>query len=192
MPNKKLKILIVDDDKDLQEMYSEIFQNANFIVLQANDGVEGLDKATKELPDVIFTGIVMPRMDGFSMIESLKKTVMTSSIPVVISSHMGREEDKIRANELGVKDFIIRGTTRPVEVLERINSLFTEAGSKYVLEFSQFSMDAQQLAKDLNFQSSFNCLECGGRLLLEMKLMNVKDRLFEARFFCPKCSNDSN
>lgn len=187
MENKKLKILIVDDDIELRDMYVEIFQNANFIVVVADDGLEGLDKATKELPDVIFTGIVMPRMDGFSMIEALQKTVMTSSIPVIISSHMGREEDKIRAEKLGVKDFIVRGTTRPIEVVERISSLFITAGVEYRLEFNPYSYDAQNLAKELSFHANYLCLDCNEKLLLNLKLIDPKERTFEARFNCPNC-----
>jgi DNA-binding response OmpR family regulator len=189
MENKKIKILIVDDDIELREMYVEIFQNANFLVSVADDGLEGLDKATKELPDVIFTGIVMPRMDGFSMIEALQKTVMTSSVPVVISSHMGREEDKIRATKLGVKDFIVRGTTRPIEVVERISSLFIEAGGEYRLEFNPYALDAQNLAKDLSFHANYLCLDCNEKLILNLKLTDPKARTFEARLVCPNCGS---
>lgn len=183
----KVKLLIVDDDTQLREMYAEIFQNANFDVSQAGDGVEGLDKATKELPDVIFTGIIMPRMDGFSMMEALQKTVMTANIPIVISSHMGREEDRVRSEKMGAKDFIVRGNTRPVEVIERINSLFVEAGNEYNLAFDQFEFDAQKLAKDLSLQASLKCLDCGEKLVLNLKLTNPKERVFEAKFACPKC-----
>jgi DNA-binding response OmpR family regulator len=183
----KLKILLVDDDIELREMYAEIFENANFEVSQAGDGVEGLDVASKELPDVIFTGIIMPRMDGFSMIESLQKTVMTANIPIVISSHMGREEDRIRAEKLGVKDFIVRGNTRPVEVIERIGALFIEAGDEYEIAFDPFELDAQKLAKELSFQASFKCLDCGEKLVLNLKLTKPTERIFEARFVCPKC-----
>ncbi|MDD5397155.1 MAG: response regulator [Candidatus Moranbacteria bacterium] len=189
MENKKRKILIVDDDNELRDMYGEIFQGANFEVILANDGLEGLDKATKEIPDVIFTGIVMPRMDGFSMMDSLKKTVMTANIPIVISSHMGREEDRIKAEEYGAKDFIIRGTTRPVEVLKRISALFNSAGSVYKMEFDPFAADAQKLSKDLNFDASFKCLECGEKLLLELKLADPQKHVFEAKFVCPKCGS---
>jgi len=183
----KLKILLIDDDIDLREMYAEVFRNAGFEVLEAQDGVEGLDIASKEIPNVIFTGIVMPRMDGFTMMESLKKTVMTANIPIIISSHMGREEDRERANELGAKDFIIRNMTPPVEVVERVNSLFLKEGNEYKIAFSQYDFDAQKLAKNFSFQPNFLCLECGGKLILNMKLQNVKDRLFETRFVCSKC-----
>ncbi|KKQ44757.1 MAG: Two-component system response regulator [Candidatus Moranbacteria bacterium GW2011_GWC2_37_8] len=184
---KSKKILLVDDDVVLREMYAEIFQNANFEVIQASDGLEGLDVATKEIPDVIFTGIVMPRMDGFDMMEALKKTVMTANIPVVISSHMGRGEDQDRAKKLGAKDFIVRGITRPIEVIERISSIFIEAGKEYKLEFNPFALDAQELAKDLHFEASFLCLECKEKLVLNMQLKDPQSRTFDAHFVCPKC-----
>jgi two-component system chemotaxis response regulator CheY len=185
--DNKLKILLVDDDIQLRELYAEIFDNAGFQVYQADDGVQGLDFATANLPDVIFTGIDMPRMDGFTMVESLKKTVMTSKIPIIISSHMGREDDQKRANLLGVKDFIVRGTTTPIEVLERVKSLFNQAGGEYTITFDPYALDAQKLAKDLTFQPNFQCLDCGEKLTLKLKLVDPRDRVFEARFVCPKC-----
>ena len=187
MNDKKLKILIVDDDVPLRSLYAEVFANAGYEVLEAGDGVEGLDMASKNMPDVIFTGIVMPRMDGFTMMEALKKTVMTANIPIVISSHMGREEDQQRANVLGAKDFIIRDITRPIEVVERIGSLFVQSGGEYKLEFDSEKLDAKRIAKDLNFQENFLCLDCNEKLVLDMKLVNGKDRIFETRFVCPKC-----
>ncbi len=183
----KIKILIVDDDVPLRGLYAEVFTNAGYEVFEAGDGVEGLDMASKNMPDVIFTGIVMPRMDGFSMMEALKKTVMTANIPVVISSHMGREEDQQRANVLGAKDFIIRDITRPIEVVERIGSLFAQSGGEYKIEFNAETQDAKKLAKDLNFQENFLCLDCNEKLVLKMKLTNAQDRIFETVFVCPKC-----
>lgn len=187
MEEKKLKILLVDDDAVLREMYAEIFQSANFEVLEANDGLAGLDKASTNLPDVIFTGIIMPRMDGFDMMEALKKTVMTANIPVVISSHMGRGTDMERAMELGAKDFIIRDATRPVEVVKRIKALFDEAGAEYRLRFDTFELDANRIAKELNFQPGFLCLDCNERLVLNLKTKNAKERIFETKFVCPNC-----
>lgn len=185
--DKKLKILLVDDDINLRQLYAEVFQNSGFDVVEANDGVEGLDKASKEAPDVIFTGIVMPRMDGFAMMESLKKTVMTANIPVVISSHMGREEDQQKAKILGVKDFIIRDMTRPIEVVERIKALFVKEGKEFRINFNTEALDAPKIAEELSFNPTFSCLECGTTLSLSLKLTNKKDRIFESRFVCPKC-----
>lgn len=187
MENKNLKILLVDDDIETREMYAEIFQNANYKVMQANDGVEGLDLASREIPDVVFTGIVMPRMDGFGLMEALKKTVTTANIPVVICSHMGREEDQKRANLLGAKDFIMRDITPPREVLKRVNALFLKEGKTYQVEFNPFSLDSQKIALELGFNQNFSCLDCGEKTVLTLKLTKPKDRIFEAKFICPKC-----
>jgi len=187
MAEKKIKILLVDDDVETREMYAEVLAKAGYEIVQANDGVEGLDITTKEMPDLIFTGIVMPRMDGFTMMETLKKTVMTASIPVVISSHMGREEDQQRANVLGAKDFIMRNVTPPKEVVERINALFVRSGMQYTIDFNPYSMDAQKLARDLSFNTDFQCLECNEKTALSLKLVDTKNRIFEAEFICPRC-----
>lgn len=185
--SKAIKILLVDDDVPTREMYAEVLTRAGYEIIQANDGVEGLDLATKQMPNLIFTGIIMPRMDGFTLIETLKKTVMTANIPVVISSHMGREEDKKRANLLGARDFIMRDVTTPKEVVERVNALFVRAGSQYVFEFNVYALDAQKLARDMGFDNDYQCLECSEKMLLALKLMDSKNKTFEARFICPKC-----
>ncbi len=182
----KHRILIVDDDVETRETYAEVFRNASFEVLEAQDGLEGMDIATKEKPDIIFTGIIMPRMDGFSMMEELQKNVATAGIPVVISSHMGREQDQQKANVLGAKDFILRGMTSPREVVQKIQSLLTASGS-YRLAIDQYSFDAQKLAKEINFSAKLNCLECNEKLCLEIKVKNPQENNFQARFICPNC-----
>jgi DNA-binding response OmpR family regulator len=192
MDQKKKKILIIDDDADLREMYADVFRADNYDVLEAADGVEGLDMATKEMPDIIFTGIIMPRMDGFTMMESLKKTVMTSKIPVVISSHMGREEDRKRADELGAKDFIVKGYTKPGEIVERIGVLLAAGDNSYDVDFNQESLDVRRLGKELGFPEKFECPQCGEKMQLRLKLTNREDRIFEARFLCGVCGNASN
>ena len=186
MSEEKIKILVVDDDLESREMYKEVLQKANFTVLEGSDGVEGLDLATRNLPDVIFTGIIMPRMDGFSMMEELKKNVTTSRIPVIIFSHMGREEDQRKANLLGAKDFIVRDLVTPVQVVERIKSIFVKSGS-YQIEFNPYSLDAQKLAKDLNLSDDFQCMECDEKMIMNLKLIDVREKKFEVKFVCPNC-----
>lgn len=184
--DKKIRILIVEDDQATREMYVEVFRSHGYDVLEAEDGVEGLDRATKEVPDVIFTGISMPRMDGFGLMEALKKLVTTANIPIIISSHLGKEEDRKRANELGARDFIVRGFTSPNEIVERISALFLN-GNKFKIIFDTTALDAPRIARDLNFNSSFGCMECDEKMILELMLKNPKEKVFEASFICPKC-----
>jgi twitching motility two-component system response regulator PilH len=184
--NKKIKILIVDDDPPTRNMYSEVFTNADFDVMEASDGVEGLDIATKNNPDVIFTGISMPRMDGFSLVEQLKKNTQTCNIPVVISSHLGRESDRQRANSLGARDFIIRDVTPPREVVERIKTILTCAGD-YLVEINPYNFDAQKLSKDEGISGNFQCPECGGKIVLHLKNTNLKEKKYRVIFVCSHC-----
>ncbi len=177
----KRRILIVDDDIDVLDTYAHVFRNVDYDVIEANDGLEGLDKATKNRPDIIFTGIIMPRMDGFTMIEALKKNPLTSSIPFAINSHLGREEDKKRAEEIGAVDFIIRDYTPPREVVERISARLI--GGSYILEFDPDGGDAQRLAKDLGLENFFQCPD-DGKMILRITIKDSHNRRFEATLDC--------
>lgn len=181
----KTKILIVDDDDNVRNLYADVFKEKGFEVIEAIDGVDGLDKATKKNPDVIFTGIVMPRMDGFGMIEVLKKNVATSNMPVIMSSHLGREQDKQRAKNLGVKDFIVLGYYTPREVVEKFKLLFS--AREYELKIVPNELGAKKLASDLKIKEGLRCEKCDSELILSLKIADEKDKIFSAKFVCLKC-----
>ena len=185
MEEKKTKILIVDDDENVRNLYSDVFREKGFEVIQAIDGVDGLDKATKNVPDLVFTGIIMPRMDGFSLIEALKKNVSTSEIPVMVSSHLGREEDKRRAEKLGAKDFIMLGYYTPYEVVEKVRLLFSS--HEYELRVISNDLGARKLAEDMKIKDGLRCNKCDGELILSLKLADVKNRTFSAKLVCLRC-----
>ncbi len=178
------KILIVDDDEDTRTTYASVFSKNGFVVVEANDGIEGLDKATSEEGiDVIFTGIIMPRMDGFQMMEALKKNTVTSNIPIFMNSHLGREDDRGKALALGAKDFIIKGIIPPNEVVTKI---LHELGEKsYVLKVDPFEMDGQQLIQDFSLPDDLVCDNCGANLAVQLDSRG--ENYFHARLLCPSC-----
>lgn len=179
-PGKKT-IAIVDDDVDTLDMYANIFEMADYNVIRASDGLEALSVISDHTPHLIFTGIVMPRMDGFAMIEALKQNKRTSEIPVVINSHLGREADRKRAEELGAKDFIIRGFTPPREVLERIGALLLR--SEYTFRFDATDPEARKLVKDLGASNFFVCPR-GQEMVIKLSIEDPKELMFSARFSC--------
>jgi two-component system, OmpR family, response regulator ResD len=183
--DKKIKILIVDDDESVKSMYSEIFKREGFEVEEAADGLDGLDKAVKNPPSVIFTGIIMPRMDGFGLKQELAKNVVTADIPVVMNSHMGRREDLERANELGMSDFIVLGMNTPRQVVDRIKALFER--EEYDVQIDPKELDAHKIARDLNFNPQFECPKCGRPMVLHMQLVDVPAKEFRAIFSCTNC-----
>lgn len=181
--NRHKRILLIDDDKETRELYAEFLRAAGFEVQEAADGLEGLEKVNQIAPDVIITGIIMPRMDGFGLVDALKKNVMTAHIPVVFLSHLGREEDQKRAAEIGVKDFIIRDMTPPNDVISRIKALF--ASTEYLIGIDPFNYDAAKLARDFNLNSDFLCSEKeGGKLVLRLRLRDDASRRFDADLTC--------
>ncbi len=180
---KELRILLIDDDELSRDIYAEVFVNSGFKVLKAKDGVEGLDIATKEKPDVIFTGIIMPRMDGFSLMQELKKNVSTANIPVAIFSHFGRKEDQERAKELGAKDFIIRTDTPPIRAVERIKNIFFK--KEYYIKFDINSMESHRLMQDLKLKNNLQCSECKKSVVL--KLLVDSNNNLTVKFICQDC-----
>lgn len=176
----KKVILIVDDDVSVRDVYAEVLQNAGFVVEKAGDGVEAIAAVSKAIPDLVFTGIIMPRMDGFSLAETLKKNVSTANVPVVFSSHLGRLEDKRRADELGARGFFILGMTSPNEVVANVKAILS--GGEYTFHIDLGDSDSLRLAHDLGIDPAFTCE--GGRYRLRLRITNKERKLFEAELVC--------
>lgn len=185
MEKKKIKILIVDDNNDIRTVYAEVCRKSGFEVEEAIDGLDGLDKATKNIPDIVFTGIIMPRMDGFDLMTSLKKNVATKDIPVIISSHMGREEDQKKAMDLGAKDFIVKTMNTPNEIVEKVEAMF--CADMYKLKIVENELDAERLVSAMQLGKGMKCPKCGEGLMISLELVDPDEKDFKANISCPKC-----
>lgn len=182
---KMLKVLVVDDDDVLRNTYADVFKQAGWDVREAKDGLEGLDSANTETPDVIFSGIIMPKMDGFGMMEALARNVNTSKVPVVIFSHMGREEDRQKAQSLGARDFFVQGMITPFEIVKKIKALF--GSGEYDLRFNINELDAPKLAEEIGINATFKCSRCLESMVIQLKDFNSQNGEFSAKLVCPKC-----
>lgn len=120
MPSSKLKILLVEDERILVEMYRDKFIKAGFEVLLAFDAKEGLRLAKEEKPDLILLDILLPGENGISFYVKLKKEPEISSIPVVAFSNYDDPETKEEAARLGIKDYLIKTSFTPQEVVDKI------------------------------------------------------------------------
>lgn len=180
----RTKIIIVDDDADTRSLYADAFRGVNFNVREGTDGLDGLKLVNEDIPDIIITGIIMPRMDGFDFVEELKKNITTAHIPVIFISHLGREEDEKRSTELGVKAFLLRAMTSPRDMIERVNDILTS--KEYVLAIDPFSFDAAKFAQDFKLNPDFVCSEekVGGRVVLKLRKMDGGSEHFDAEITC--------
>ena len=117
----KLKIFIVDDDKFLLDMYSVKFKQSGFDVEVGVGGEDALNKLRSGYePDVIMLDIVMPNIDGFAFLEALRKENVGGNPTVIVLSNQGQDEEIRRAKDLGAKDYIIKASAIPSEVLEQV------------------------------------------------------------------------
>jgi DNA-binding response OmpR family regulator len=177
MSNDQIRLLLVDDDADTRDVYVQFLTEAGFVVEQAENGLDALQQIQAIKPDLIISGIIMPKMDGFMLVQALKQSVETSEIPIIFLSHLGREEDEHRSKELGVDDFIVRDTTPLKEVVARIRVLLT--ATEYILAIDPESFDAKRLAADMGLPENFASPDgVNGRYVLRIKLVDAARRRF--------------
>jgi len=120
---KKLKILLVEDDSFLAEMYATKFNLEGFEVEIAADGERGLELARKENPDIILLDILLPKLDGFTVLRRLKKNSKTKSIPIVLLTNLGQKDDIKKGLEEGAEGYLIKAHFMPSEVVEKIKKI---------------------------------------------------------------------
>ena len=127
MEGEKKKILIVDDDSFLLDMYAFKFSQNNFDVYTASGGVEAIQKLKDGLnPDIILMDIIMPEMDGFEMFEKINNEKLSPSSTKIILSNKGQQEDIDRGVVLGAAGYIIKVNSTPVEVIEKVMKILRD------------------------------------------------------------------
>lgn len=118
---KKYKIFIVDDDKFLLDMYSVKFREKGFDVEVGVGGEEALVKLRDGLiPDIIMLDIVMPGVDGFQFLETIKKEGLGGDAIIIVLSNQGQDSEIERAKGLGADDYIVKASAIPSEVLDQV------------------------------------------------------------------------
>lgn len=123
---KGKKILFVDDDKFLLDMYAMKFGKAGYEV-RAADSTNAALKILRDgwVPDIILTDIVMPEMDGLEFVNAARKEKLAPNAAVVMLSNQGASEDLERAKELNVTSYIVKATTIPSDVLKEVERIFS-------------------------------------------------------------------
>ncbi|MFH0856723.1 MAG: response regulator [bacterium] len=120
---RQKKILIIDDDKFLSGLYIKKFTNEGFEVLSAVDGKKGLEIAKKNFPDIIILDILLPEIDGYEVLLSLKNNLTTKNIPVVLLTNFFQKEDIIKCFKAGARDYLIKSHFMPSEVVEKVKKI---------------------------------------------------------------------
>lgn len=118
----KNKILLIEDEPDQIEMIRMRLEANGFSVISAQDGAQGLRKASEEKPDLIILDVVMPHMDGFQVCNSLQQGEATKSIPILILTASGRKDVEDKCLDCGAK-CVLKKPYDSKELMSKINSL---------------------------------------------------------------------
>ncbi|MDO8591335.1 MAG: response regulator [bacterium] len=102
------KILLVEDDNNLREIFEMRLQAEGYDTLTASDGEEALVVALKEKPELIIADVMMPKMSGFEMLETLRAAPDTNKIKVIMMTALGQAEDQARGEKLGVVKYLVK------------------------------------------------------------------------------------
>ena len=122
--SKKIaKILLVEDDEFLANMYRAKLEIENYEVVMALNGEAGLHMAEEKKPDLILLDIVMPKMNGFEVLNHLKSDKDLKKIPVILLTNLGQKEDVEKGLKLGADEYLIKAHFLPSEVISKINKM---------------------------------------------------------------------
>lgn len=120
---KKTKILMIEDNIFLRKLYRDKLTRAGFEFIEATNGVEGMNKARSDKPDLIILDLILPGKNGFDVLVEIKDNTKTKKIPVIILSNLGQEMDIKEGLALGAKEYLVKTDVRLSEVVSKVKRL---------------------------------------------------------------------
>ncbi len=120
--NKK-KILIIEDDMFIRDIYQVKFSQEGFNVTTAEDGVRALEILKDIVPDIILLDIIMPRMNGIDVLRKIKENDSLKNVPIIMLTNISEKEKINEGLEYGISDYLIKSHFTPSEVVAKVNAL---------------------------------------------------------------------
>ena len=116
----KTKVLLIEDEEEVAELYRLKLTLDDYDVTVALSGQDGLEKAARISPEIIFLDIKMPEMDGFEVLRRLRESAKTKDIPVVILSNFDEQELIEKGLTLGANEYLIKSQFSPEEISQKV------------------------------------------------------------------------
>ena len=120
MNENQKKVMIVEDDEHITKVYEIKFTKEGIRSIFARDGEEAITKILAEKPDLILLDLMVPKIDGFAVLEQIKLHPETSKIPVIVLSNLGQKSDQDRALKLGANEFLVKVDCSIQEVINKV------------------------------------------------------------------------
>lgn len=122
------KILLVDDDDALRQLYAVELGSRHYAVVEAADGEAGLAMVKQERPDLVLLDIMMPKLDGVAMLTRLKQDPDIAKTPVVMLTNFGQENLVQQSFSSGAVDYLLKYKVTPAEMADRVGQVLSGAG----------------------------------------------------------------
>ena len=119
------KILLVDDDQNIIDLYSSVFLEYGFKFSIAKNGREAIEKAEMEKPSLILLDIMLPDINGFDVLKALKENPANEKVTIWVLSVLAEQANLDRARSLGADDYLVKSSYTPAQICEKIQKFFT-------------------------------------------------------------------
>lgn len=113
-------ILLIEDETGFRRVYRDALTHAGYRILEAGDGELGWEMAKAEVPDLVLMDIVMPKLNGFDLLERFRATPKLAETPVIILSVLGEPGDMDTGLSLGADDYIVKGSISTAGLIEKV------------------------------------------------------------------------
>jgi len=120
------KILIIEDDFFVRDLYDRELTREGFAVSSAEDGPKGLLKAVEEKPDLVLLDIMLPKMSGLDVLKTLKEKEETKNVPVVLLTNLGQDSVIREGFSLGAIGYLIKAAYTPTQIIEEVKKFLKE------------------------------------------------------------------
>jgi DNA-binding response OmpR family regulator len=124
------RVLLVEDDVNLREIFEMRLQAEGYETLSASDGEEALVVATKEKPDLIIADVMMPKLSGFEMLETLRAAPEMGSTKVIMMTALGQDADRARGEKLGVVKYLVKSQVTLEDFVRVVHEVLPPGGQK--------------------------------------------------------------
>lgn len=124
MTNEKRRILAIDDNADIRELFRLVLEKEDFEVITSANGVDGLSQIKERRPDIVLLDVMMPEFSGFDVLDAIRndKDAKVRALPVLMITAKSSIEDVDRALELGATSYIVK-PFRPTKLVEKVHEL---------------------------------------------------------------------
>ncbi len=183
------KILIVEDDLDIQELLQNFLKEAGYGIVAAKDGMEALEMFTSTF-DLVLLDVMLPKIDGFSVCEFIRKK---SNVPIIMLTALNGEEEQIKGLDLQVDDYITKPFSMPV-LIRKIAAVLRRSqlqSSKHqVISYGNFTLDLDSYTAGMD-GTVYNLTQREFEILRELLLhqgrvmtrQNLLDKLWKYDFY---------